>query len=300
MDREAIVQQVKDMTGMDTTEVTTIARNWIDYIQDDICSRYDWSFLTAENYIVTSGVYDTGTIAVTDGSATVTGTDTLWVSTMVGSHIMLPDGNYVEIVDVASNTELTIATTYPGSTASGQEYLILKVYYSLASDFKKMRYMVRIIPSSKKLPPVPEMVFTDYIPDYYRSSGEIKGYMFAGADSDSNTRIKLYPIQDSQKMVRYNYIKQLPSINLEGAESVIPSRMHQLFVFGLSEKAYDMADVMTKAANMKAYYEEALNKFVKEDMDISLDMVDRMAYESTVTGKGIARVGLNPDNFRNY
>lgn len=69
--------------------------------------------------------YRTGTVAVTNGSATVTGTSTQWVSAAkTGDAIHLPDGRIYEILTINSNTSITLATNYLGTTASGQGYAI--------------------------------------------------------------------------------------------------------------------------------------------------------------------------------
>ena len=69
--------------------------------------------------------YKTGTVSVTNGSATVTGSGTAWVANVrVGDGFAGPDDRLYEITGVSSNTSITISPTYDGSTASGQAYLI--------------------------------------------------------------------------------------------------------------------------------------------------------------------------------
>lgn len=75
----------------------------------------------------TNATYTTGTVSVTDGSATVTGSGTSWstvTNAEVGEYIKLPDGKWYKIASIASNTSLTIELTYYGDTASGQTYII--------------------------------------------------------------------------------------------------------------------------------------------------------------------------------
>jgi hypothetical protein len=76
--------------------------------------------------VAVSAWYDAGTVAVTNASATVTGTATNWVGPGVqaGYAFVGPAGDVYEIVDVVSDTQLTIAPAYRGSTASGQTYQI--------------------------------------------------------------------------------------------------------------------------------------------------------------------------------
>ncbi|MBA4779150.1 tail fiber domain-containing protein [Blastomonas sp.] len=70
--------------------------------------------------------YRTGTVALTNGSATVTGSGTAFIANApIGEAFLGPDGRTYEITDTPSNTSLTISPAYLGSTASGQSYAIL-------------------------------------------------------------------------------------------------------------------------------------------------------------------------------
>lgn len=72
--------------------------------------------------------YRAGTVAVTSGSKTVTGTGTQWQNLIFGVSPGVtfygPDGKPYEIDTVNSNTSLTLVTNYSGTTASGQAYAI--------------------------------------------------------------------------------------------------------------------------------------------------------------------------------
>lgn len=70
--------------------------------------------------------YRTGTIAVINGSANVTGTGTAFVSNaLAGQGIVLPDGRIYEVATIVSNTVLTLAVPYLGASASGQPFVIV-------------------------------------------------------------------------------------------------------------------------------------------------------------------------------
>ena len=70
--------------------------------------------------------YKTGTISVTNGSATVTGSGTSWVANAeVGEALYAPDGRLYEIINIASDTSMTITPAYLGSNQTGQNYTIV-------------------------------------------------------------------------------------------------------------------------------------------------------------------------------
>jgi hypothetical protein len=68
-------------------------------------------------------VYSTGTVSLTNGSTTVTGTGTSWTSAMQWGRIQI-GGNFYEINAVNSATQLTLTSSYTGTTASGVAYAI--------------------------------------------------------------------------------------------------------------------------------------------------------------------------------
>jgi len=75
----------------------------------------------------TNSNYTTGTISVTNGSSTVTGSGTSWATSTnaeAGEYIKLPDGKWYKISSISSNTSLVVEVSYQGSTSSGQSYTI--------------------------------------------------------------------------------------------------------------------------------------------------------------------------------
>lgn len=68
----------------------------------------------------------TGTITLTNGSASVTGSGTLFADNFVGANdVLIVDGLMYVIASVTSNTALTLTRPYTGTTASGKQYDIV-------------------------------------------------------------------------------------------------------------------------------------------------------------------------------
>lgn len=73
--------------------------------------------------------YVTGTVSVTAGSAVVTGSGTAWATALIAGGLFGLDsnnGNPLPILSVDSNTQLTLAKPWRGTTASGQGYWIIR------------------------------------------------------------------------------------------------------------------------------------------------------------------------------
>ena len=70
--------------------------------------------------------FRTGTITVTNGSTTVSGSGTTWIANAaVGEALYAPDGRLYEIANISSDTSLTLGSAYLGATASAQTYVIV-------------------------------------------------------------------------------------------------------------------------------------------------------------------------------
>lgn len=73
-----------------------------------------------------SGVYDTGTITLTNGSATVTGSGTSWVGNISAGNVLITDGGAVYPIEkLVSATEITLSRPFTGSGGSGASYEIV-------------------------------------------------------------------------------------------------------------------------------------------------------------------------------
>ena len=70
--------------------------------------------------------YKTGTASVTNGSATVTGSGTLWLANVSAgdSFTIAGTGVVYDVASVNSNTSITLSVAYAGPTASGAVYAI--------------------------------------------------------------------------------------------------------------------------------------------------------------------------------
>lgn len=73
---------------------------------------------------MTSLIYDTGTVSVTNGSSTVTGTGTGWAVALIRYGLFSCDGLSIPIASVESDTSLTLAYDWPGTTGAEKPYAL--------------------------------------------------------------------------------------------------------------------------------------------------------------------------------
>jgi len=96
------------------------------YVYNTVTNRYNYLTLR----------HTTGTVSVTNGSAVVTGTGTGWVTAGIKGGDKFGVGNtnpdaitvWYTVQSVDSETQITLTTAYAQSSASGQPYVIRKLY----------------------------------------------------------------------------------------------------------------------------------------------------------------------------
>lgn len=102
-----------------------LVNSGIQLLEDLLIGAGGTAYNNANSYLgVGSGAPTTltGTLSVTNGSATVTGAGTNFTGQItVGDYVKVDtDGTWYRVTAIASNTSLTIAVVYAGTTASGQ------------------------------------------------------------------------------------------------------------------------------------------------------------------------------------
>ncbi len=106
-------------TGQDAINKARALRRFT-AIHTDVISRYGgkWDSNYREGWLPLAPLYQDGTSTFTLNSRNVTGTSTLYTSTMKGRKIKGPDGSYYKIASVSTSTLLYLTQPYQGATAT--------------------------------------------------------------------------------------------------------------------------------------------------------------------------------------
>lgn len=121
-----------------------------------VTSNDDAGLLTYHRRLrrMTQADYTTGTITLTNGSATVTGSGTTFTAKMVGRTLLVEDAGSddfigYKVAGFAGTTSLTLENAYGGSTGAGLTYRIGEVpdipdeYHESVVDYAMYRYYLR-------------------------------------------------------------------------------------------------------------------------------------------------------------
>ena len=92
------------------------------------------------------GWYKAGTVSVTAGSNAVIGSGTSFIANArVGDGFRGPDGRWYEVSNIASNTALSIAPNYQGTTAAGGGYSLAPMQGYVKESADQLRAATKVI-----------------------------------------------------------------------------------------------------------------------------------------------------------
>lgn len=138
-------------TICNVTNQRALVKRAVNRAQDKTFSFARWEFSLSDTFFATADDYSTGTVSVTNDSATVTGSGTTFTSSMVGRKFRIEGENaYYKIDAFVSATEITLEQNYQGDTASGETFSIFQDEYRLAGDLD-LHHLLRSIEDSKAL-----------------------------------------------------------------------------------------------------------------------------------------------------
>lgn len=179
-----------------------------------ILERKDWSALRREAEFQLNDEKTTGTVAVTRGSTTVTGTSTTFAASDVGRQFKTgTDAPVYTITAVASTTSMTLDRAYGGTTATGATFRIFDGYVTAPTDF--LRFLTITNPETGYR--LPHWVTAEEINamDPQRTSfGEPyivadRLYNIATAgDSNPMPQFEIWPYTSTALTLYYTYIKR--------------------------------------------------------------------------------------------
>lgn len=239
----------------------------VNEVVEDIRGRNrSWSFWYKQGSITILDEYTTGTVSVTNGSATVTGSGTTFTSGMVGRKIRVNSGEAYVISAYSSATSITLAVAYAGTTASAQTYSIYQDAYDLPTDCETVlnawdasnrRYIIGVPPedintSNIELSPSGQWV---------RSYGQ-----FGWNSTTSLPQLIFHPEPTEAALIYLWYYKRPTAVTGPGSTPDLPTFAHNVVLLGTLWK-------YTKDQGDEVNYRAALENLVTSDRNIVRDVV---------------------------
>lgn len=253
--------EVYAQTGLDSTDSAnqTNVDRWLNYVQQDICARWPWTFMESRETVVTIPDYITGTVSVNNGSTTVTGVGTTFTAGMDGYFIQFLGANdWYKILTFTSPTQINITPAFVGTSFTNQTFIIRNMFYQLSTAADRI-IDIRNWNTPLKLIQVDPRTLDDLRPNP-ESTNSSYGYITWGLDAAGSIQISPYPFPSDARLFDIRTLIR-PT---DGAVS-IPNKYAHVIAWGAISvgfaylRKFDMAEVWNakfeqRIAQMKSEY----------------------------------------------
>lgn len=134
-----LVTRIADDSNV-TSTITSVSNRLIreiNRVSSEIWDGFRWSFRWKNYRIVTDTDYATGTITATNGSRTITGAGTTFLSSHKTWHINFTQdsvSNWYKIRYFTSSTQLELDSPYQGTTGASKTYILRHFDYVLPTE----------------------------------------------------------------------------------------------------------------------------------------------------------------------
>lgn len=245
--------RVRVQTGVTATEDQ--AKRYINIALHDCHIGFDYRFPWAERSarLIVRAEYSTGTVSISKGSTTLTGTDTLWTTTddfsianaRANGKIRLAGSLTPYVVDsVGGAGTITLTSKFTETTLTDQTYLYYEDEYALASDFLRPVDAQRFS-EELSIDIISRTEFRRLYPTNSITGKPQVACILDSAPSGNTTpirRVKFAPPPSTAQTIPYTYITSnlavssagVAAANLSAAtdEPIVPLRYRHVLVLG--------------------------------------------------------------------
>lgn len=282
-----LLNRVREQTGITATE--TLAKRYIDLANRDIyvgtSEKLPWA--KRRDTITTHPSYSTGTVAVTIGSTTVTGTSTVWTTNnsygqpnaRAGGKITFQGDSQTvyTVVSVGGAGSMVITPAYIGATATGQTYTYFEDEYALAAAFARP-YDLTSFDDAREIPLIGDQEFRrmfprNRIPLQHMRAATMLDLPFSG-NTTPVRKVRFAPPPSTVKVIPYTYITRYVVVTAAGVEQeafsattdepIIPTRYRHLLVYHALAHWYRDRKDDSRAQEAQASYFELLRRVVDD------------------------------------
>ncbi len=198
---------------------TELAEEFIRVAYAKCLDESDWSATRKIGEWVFPTPYSTGTISLTNGLNTVTGTGTTFTTSMTGLQLKVSSGPFYTITYV-SPTSLTLDRVYGGTTDPLATYTISKVYVTPNSDFASLVSVVDPVNTIR--------LRLGYMSQYLDARDPQRSYidtprLVTGISYSTAglPRFEVWPRPGSAMYLTYTYLSKVDTENLEPDDEII-------------------------------------------------------------------------------
>lgn len=266
-----------DQTPDDNATMKDKLKAWVNDRYKVLAGKAQWNWLISDFIIQTVADITTGTVAVTEGSATITFSSAP-TDSVEDYEIQFEDTDDWYKIDThtAASTSATLTTDFIGTTDSAADYILRKVYYALPSTTGKI-LNIRQSRTKATLRYVPVRQLDRMIPDRTRT-GTPEWYTISGLNTDRTYRMELYPVPSEAMNLNGRAYRIITEMTDDSDIPLIPEEYHGILVWDvLATYGYTFLDD-TRISECKAEYNNLFKDMKKNHIDVE-DVPVRMAFD---------------------
>ena len=301
-------------TGVSATE--TQAKRYINIALADfnLGFQYKLPWLERTAQLRTHAPYSTGTVAISVGSTSLTGTSTLWATSnsysennarTTGKLVFEGTTDIYPITTVTSDTAITLTNKYVGSAAlSGADYTYFEDTYDLASDFLRP-IDFQFFSQARNIQLIPRDEFRRRFPRPNVAGNPEYACLLDLAPNGSTSpirRVQFYPYPSTTLIIPYTYVTNAVGVNASGTaltslssdtdEPLIPLRYRHAVIYHALYHWYRDKRDDARSQEAKAEYTDIMLRIV-DDQDFGAPTKAHMRPANMYDVKRPYRAGLN-------
>lgn len=261
--RERVLDELQD------SGLSTLVPGWYNAVADQVNSYKTWSHFEKEVLLEATAPYSTGTVDVTNGSATVTGNSTVFPAGAVNQVFKGPDGREYRVLTRDSDTQLTLTANYIGDTATEQSYTVVFPRLELPSGFHPSRIDAVVVQNgaggSSRLTPMSQDRFLDYEGAKARTTtGDPRNYIYR------EHAMYLWPPPSEALGVEVYYRRSFTRITVDTSDTLDldddwPVSIQEALILGVVARGFRYQENFDQATAFRGEFGEKLQMEAAKD-----------------------------------
>ena len=204
-----------------------LAKEFINTSYSRTLSAYEWYSLRTASAFYVAAPYSTGTVTVTNGSTTVTGSGTSWTSSMEGRQLIIGGQKpFYDIETVGGATSLTLRSAYTDVGAAGITYSIDNVMLECPADFLTFLTVVDTSNSYRLHTGLSQDILDTWDPARTRSTSPsaLVAAPISSSARGNLVRFEIWPRLGAAQHIPYRYVKRPALLSSVSDTPIFPVR----------------------------------------------------------------------------
>lgn len=255
------VSEMTVLTEVSGTDIETSFLRYLNLAGRELWNARMWDERKKEVILTTVAPYATGTVAIANGSTTVTFTGSTLVAGMVGRKLTLGLGGpfyRISTVNTGAGTAV-LARAFQEDTVTASAFTIYQDEYDVASDVDVLRSVNML--HSRDRGPLRSTTEAEFDAASYATSSMTIPMAWAPCvdTTAGTTRIRLWPIPDNVYAARVLYLKEWTDLTSDGDLQGLGANKDRLLLYAavLLAQKIPGAQQATSEAEVAALTERA-------------------------------------------